>query len=431
MNDHLGLESGAPEINRDILKNKGGEQLTQKGKGVRIKERFLSKGVKMKKILSVSLFLASVLFIFALNGNAASIPIGGIWDITGPTGDVGAPYATAQRNYISYVNSHGGINGKKIALFGEDYAYKIPAAVALYKRLTEKHVLAILGWGTGDTEALSRFIARDKIPYISASYSEGLSNVKKAPYNFPGAVTYSDQARIALAFIKSHYKGSGNPKVALLYNVKGFGRSPINDAKKYAKKIGVNIVDDEIVPLRALDVTSQLLSMKKHGAQYALIQETIMATSTILKDAKKLGIKTKFFALNWAANEKLLALAGSAAEGLYWTSPFSLWTDTNLKGIRFVHKVSKLYNGNRAQLVNYIQGFIAAYTLVQALKKADKEGRLNGPGIKYALEHNKFPNGGLSAPASYSPKLHKFATKLRIYQVQNGKFVPVTGYISP
>ena len=385
----------------------------------------------MKKILLVSLFVTSMLFVFALKGNAASISIGGIWDITGPTGDVGEPYATAQRNYISYVNSHGGINGKKIVLMGEDYAYKIPAAVALYKRLTEKHVLAILGWGTGDTEALKRFIARDKIPYISASYSEGITNPKIAPYNFIGGVTYSDQARIALAFIKKIYKGSGNPKVALLYNDKGFGRSPINDAKRYATKIGVSIVDDEIVPLRALDTTSQLLSMKKHGAQYALIQETIMATSTILKDAKKLGIKTKFFALNWAANEKLLKLAGPASEGLYWTSPFSPWSNTNLKGMRFVHKVSKLYNGNKAQPINYIQGFVAAYTLVSALKKADKEGRLNGPGIKYVLEHNKFPNGGLSAPASYSPKLHKFATKLKIYRVKNGRFVPVSGYISP
>ena len=59
-----------------------------------------------------------------------------------------------------------------------------------------------MGWGTADTEALTGFVAQDKIPYISASYAaaltdpEGLSGkTKPSPYNFFYGPSYSDSMR--------------------------------------------------------------------------------------------------------------------------------------------------------------------------------------------------------------------------------------------
>ena len=71
-----------------------------------------------------------------------------------------------------------------------DYGYQVPRAIAQYKKWsgTDK-VAAILGWGTADTEALTGFLAEDKIPDISASYAAALSDptgvggkAKPAPY---------------------------------------------------------------------------------------------------------------------------------------------------------------------------------------------------------------------------------------------------------
>jgi len=119
-------------------------------------------------------FLFVMVSVFLLSGigfaaEQPTIKIGGIFDLTGGTGDVGSPYAVAAKDYINYVNKQGGINGKKIELIDTDYAYKIPQAVAAYKDMQSKGVIAILGWGTGDTEAMAPMIATDKIPYISAS----------------------------------------------------------------------------------------------------------------------------------------------------------------------------------------------------------------------------------------------------------------------
>ncbi len=370
------------------------------------------------------------------------IVIGGIFDITGGTGAVGAPYAEGVRDYVKWINDHGGINGMKIKLLDTDYQYKIPQALAAYKTLQGK-AIAIQGWGTGDTEALSPLITRDKIPYMSASYSEHLTDPSLTPYNFLIGVTYADQARVALKFIKQQHEKmgkKGKPKVCFIYNDTGFGRSPFFTVKyrgklfpaadAYAKKIGVDVVDTEVVALNALEATSQLLNMKKSGAEWAIVQET-KATATILKDAKKLGLKTKFIALNWGMNKLFAKLAGDAAEGVYWTCPFGLWNDTNLPGVQLMRKVSLTYHPNKKdRIVCYSQGFAAMYVMAEALKRAAAKGDLSGVGVKNALESLKdFDTGGLTGPITFTKKSHKGSVSLRIYQFQKGKFVPVSDYI--
>ncbi len=100
----------------------------------------------MKRFLLV---VFAVLLLSGVGFAQQTIKIGGIFDLTGATGDVGAPYAVAARDYINYVNKQGGVNGKKIELIDTDYAYKIPQAVSAYKDQVSKGVIAILGLGYG------------------------------------------------------------------------------------------------------------------------------------------------------------------------------------------------------------------------------------------------------------------------------------------
>lgn len=62
----------------------------------------------------------------------------------------------------------------------------------------------------------------------------------------------------------------------------------------------------------------------------------------------------------------------------------------------------------------------------EGLKRADKAGELNGPGLKKALESiQNFPTGDLTAPISFTPTDHRPNTALRIFKVSNNKLVPV------
>lgn len=358
------------------------------------------------------------------------IKVGGIFDLTGGTADVGVPYADGVKDFVAYINEKGGVNGRKIDLIWADYAYKIPQAEEIYSRLTtQDKVVAIMGWGTGDTEAMAPKINKDKIPFMSASYSEHLvKNVQTNPYNFMIGVTYSDQTRVALKYIKDNYKGTGNPKVAFIYNDSGFGKSPLEDGKNWAAKHGVDIVDEEIVALTALDATSQLLNMQKKSPDYAIIQETAMATATILKDAKKLGIKTKFIGLNWAADEKVIELAKDAAEGYIGAIPFA-FINEDAPGLQEIKDYNKAKGVDwTKQTIRYVQGWISMKVMAEGFKRAGDN--LTGEGIKAALQTIKnYDTGGITAPLTFSPESNKGALKMKLYEVKNGKWVPFTDYI--
>ena len=130
--------------------------------------------MKMKKIL---IFVVAFAFLFGLSSIALAktIRVGGIMDTTGATSDVGKDYAIGMAEAFHYINDAGGVNGKKIKYTWFDYGYRIPEALTKYKLLKRMKVVAIMGWGTGDTEALSPTVNKDKIPYVSASYSAHLT----------------------------------------------------------------------------------------------------------------------------------------------------------------------------------------------------------------------------------------------------------------
>ena len=61
----------------------------------------------------------------------------------------------------------------------------------------------------------------------------------------------------------------------------------------------------------------------------------------------------------------------------------------------------------------------------EGLKRADKAGQLNGPGLKAALESlENFDTGGLTAPISFTPNDHRPNTALRIFKMSDNKLVP-------
>jgi branched-chain amino acid transport system substrate-binding protein len=365
------------------------------------------------------------------SARAQEIKVGGLFDLTGITSDVGKPYAQGAQDAVAWTNENGGINGKKIKLIAVDYGYKIPEAVAAYKRLVgDEKVIMINGWGTGDTLALKQFVNDEKIPYFSASFAGDLTDPKKTPYNFFVAPSYSDELRAWLSWVKADAKGK-TAKVAFFYGDNPYGKAPIEAGRRFCKENGIELVDEEIVPGNFQDATSQLLNMKQKGAEYAYINVTTTGVSLILRDAKKLGLATKFGSNPYGFSESLPAVAKEAAEGATGVMPHVPFGE-NVPGMkRLVDWHQKHHPGDTHDAL-YVRGWTYVLLWTEALKRADKAGQLNGPGIKAATETLKnFDLGGLTANVTYSPDDHRPSTKTPIYQVQKGKLVKVAEFDMP
>ncbi len=365
--------------------------------------------------------------------SAEPIKVGAIFDLTGATSDVGTPYARGQIAFIDWKNEQGGINGRRLQLVSEDYAYQVPRAEELYTQfVTQDKVLVFSGWGTGDTEALKSKITEDKIPFISASYSATLANPAETPYNFLVAPTYSDQLIIAMKWAIEDWKAKGNsglPKFAYLINDSPFGRSPLADGTAFATSQGIETPLEVPSPRGATDLTPQLTQIRDYGANYIFLQNVSSPAALAIKNAKSLGYNAQFVCLNWCANEILIKLAGADAEGVVGAVPFSPTAEGAKVALEFARQKNIDYGGADS---TFVQGWTAMSILVAGIERTLADGKaLTGENIKTTLETmGAIDTKGVTLPVQFSPTDHAGVKSMQMFRVENGKWVPITDFIS-
>ncbi len=391
-----------------------------------------------KKIL-----LALLLVAFAAStGWAADVVVGSLNDMTGPTSDVGKDNAAAVREAVAYVNDTGGINGKKIDLRMYDYGYKPPEAITIYKRFkTVDKVTMILGWGTGDTEALSPTVGKDQMPYLSDSFSGHITDPKKAPYNFVYGTDYSTNARAALiSWYEEVWKkdpkwakerAKGKPRFGAFYAFPvPYATAPIRAIKDQAGLLGFELVPDQDIALAAIDAKSQVLAVKKHKPHLIWHGNTTNSVAVAVKDSFALGLGADHIVNNWGFDENLIKLAGKAAEGVIGIGVNAFYgldvpmMDTVIEYAKKVNPDLK----REDRTIRAVQGWVKVLLAREAMTRADKAGNLNGPGIKEAFETlSNYDLAGVAnalgrPPITYTSTDHRPGSSVSVYIIKKGSF---------
>ena len=406
--------------------------------------------MNMKKIL---IFLCAFVFLFGLSSMAMAkvIKVGGLKDTTGATSDVGKDAALGQAEFWShYVNDNGGINGKKVKYIWFDYGYRIPEALTKYKLLKRMGVLAIMGWGTGDTEALSPTVNKDKLPYVSDSYSAHLTRPvdwvgkdgKKhlgTGYNLFFSSDYSTNARACLtAWYEHKWKPKGEtrkPRLACAFMFGSpYASAPINAIKDHATMLGFDIGPDQDVSLFAIDTKSQIMALQKFKPDIIWHGNTTMSVSATIRDAYALGLRADHIVNNWGFDENLPRLAGDAMNAkdallVMGATPCKFFGQES-DMMDEVVKYAKKYNPGiplEKRLIRTVQGWCNGLVLWEAMKRADKAGDLTRVGImKKGFETMRNFHIGLGAgDVTYTATDHRPATGCLVQEWKAGKFAVV------
>ena len=386
--------------------------------------------------LLVPILAVFFLFGFCTSATAKDIKVGGIMDTTGATSDVGKDYAIGMAEAFKYINEQGGVNGKKIKYTWFDYGYRIPEAITKYKLLKRLGSKVIMGWGTGDTEALSPTVNKDKLPYVSASYSAHLTNPAKTRYNLFFSSDYSTNARACITawFDKKWPQhpdyGKRKPRFACCYMFASpYASAPIKAIKDQATLLGFEIGPDQDVSLFALDTKSQIMALQKFKPDLIWHGNTTMSVSATIRDAYALGLKAGHIIDNWGFDENLPRLAGEAAEGVLGATPHAFFGQP-YKNMDIVMATAKKYNPGikeSKRLNRTVQAWGDALITWEALKRADKAGDLSGHGIMVkGFETMKNFDIGLGAsPITFTDTDHRPATGCLVQEWKGGKFQEV------
>jgi len=386
----------------------------------------------MKRKSRLLVLSLAALLMTSAGAAQAQIPVGHLADFSGATADVGVPYGQGVSDALAYANQKGGVNGKKLIVDTVDYGYQVPRAVAQYKQWVGAGVVAIQGWGTADTEALLTFVARDEIPYISASYAAALTDptgksgkAKAAPYNFFYGPSYSDALRALLTWAAEDWKAKGKPgkpKYVHMGANHPYPNAPKEAGEAVAKELGFEVLPPVQFALTPGDYTAQCLTLKNSGASYAYLGNTAGSNISVLNACKTVGTEVQFLGNVWGMDENAAKAAGEAADGVIFPVRTGVTWGGDAPGTKILREVSKLSDpsGTAYRPVHYIAGVCSALYMKEAMDWADKNGGVNGPNVKrgFYAKNEWVPVGmeGVCLPSTWTETDHRGMLTINLYR---------------
>jgi ABC-type branched-subunit amino acid transport system substrate-binding protein len=374
-----------------------------------------------------------------------SVTIGSHQPLTGPAAPGYSEIAPASKAFFQYLNSQGGVSGRKINYIYKDDGYNPTKTVSVVKQLVlQNKVFAIFdGLGTPTHTKVVSFLNAEKVPDLFvASGCPCWDDGSKQPETFGWQPSYKIEGKILGQYLKQKFAGK---KIGVFYQDDDFGKGGLDGLK--TQLTGSQIVDAEPYQPGNTNVAPQITKLKDKGAQ-VLVDFTIPAYTALGQlTSLKLGYKPQLVVSNvgidpttvggllkeFSKGKASTALIEGAVTDAYLPPP----TDTSNPWIQLFKKIHDKYDKSAPFDGNVEYGMAVGYTFAQVLKSAGKSptrdslvkaveaGGLNGPGL---------------VPFRYSKTVHGGYGGAQIATVKNGKITlqgtplvtdPDTGPITP
>jgi len=366
---------------------------------------------------------------------AKDIKVGAVINLTGPASTWGQFHAKGQQDYFRYINEvKGGIGGNKIDLTVVDHAYKVPEALKYVKKFcTSDKMDMIATWDAGSGIMAKPIIQKYKVPNINYSTYQGILKPPVA-YAYLPYGSYIMDCYAVLEYINAIHKGSAPPKVGLLTYNNAYGKSIHKASKEYAAKNNINIVDIEQFPPKTLDLKTELLRLKKEGAEYIFMQCLPSAIIMALKSADRVSYDVPFFG-TWTSTDPDFFKRGKGIirNRMHMQFPGCLPGD-GTPGIKLMEDLMKRYKTVEKFDCSYWEGVVIGSIMARAFQRAnDKFGKINSQSVNLALE--TFQNedfGGLVPNITYTDTDHGGSFTARIVKINEDQtYTPLTKFWIP
>ncbi len=390
--------------------------------------RFVKSGLGMAAGAAILAFGAGGAF-----AQGKELVFGFQCDRTGPTANVGTVLCPGYQDYISLVNSKGGVEGYKIKVIEVDNEYKVPPAMEAHERFKKEGAVLEGLYGTPQTAALNKKLEEDKILGTSPGFgTSSAADGKRYPYTFPIAASYWSQGGAAVEFAKEKLGGLKGKKIAYMFYDNPAGKEPLPILEDLAKAEGFEL-RTFAVPAPGVEMGAQVLDItSRYKPDFVITHLFGKAPSVSIKELKGKGYPlSKVVAFVWGSAEAdILAAGGFALAEGYNTMQFAgVGKDFPvLKDIEAMYKAQgKPAPKEMDSTVFYNRGVMTAALHVEAVRNAIKAKSGAAPtseDVKKGMEAVKgFTLGGLVPPMTISPTDHEGGGWVQVWTVKGGKLV--------
>jgi ABC-type branched-subunit amino acid transport system substrate-binding protein len=358
---------------------------------------------------------------------ASTITIGSTQPLTGVAAPGYSEIAPAAKAYFDYVNSQGGINGRKIDYKFVDDGYNPTQTVTQTQKLIlQDKVFAIFNaLGTPTHEKVVDFLNTNKVPDVFvASGCLCWDNVSQHPETFGWQTDYKVEGKILGDYLKKKFP---TKKIAYFYQADDFGQNGVAGldqelpasqvvSKQSYQPTNINIASQvaklaaskaDIVVSFSVPAFTALLKLNMLKANY----NPQLVVSNVGSDPLTLSGLLEAFAKQGGATVKGSQLIQGIITDGYVSSP----ADASNSWIQLFKKVHDQFDAKAPMDGNVLYGMSVAYTFAEAVAKAGKN--LTREGLVAAIEGGLDPGPGL-VPFRYSSSSHAGFTGAQIGVIQ-------------
>jgi branched-chain amino acid transport system substrate-binding protein len=314
---------------------------------------------------------------------SSSILLGGTAPLTGPS----SAYAAVARGadaYFKYINARGGVFGRKIEYRVVDDAYTTAETVSLTHQLVEQDkVFAMFNsLGTAGNVAVRPWLNTMKVPQLFVASGATTWGRDYATYPYSSGFQPSYQAE---GWVYGKYLARTAPgaTIAVLFENDDYGKDLLGGLKRGLQRSKAKVIAAQPYDAGTADVSSQIAKLKASGADTLAIFATPNYAVQAYSIASKIGWKLKRVINNAAAagaatmvkasdNGQNKLVGGTISIAFMRDPNDPQWkTDANVKLYRTI--LSRYAPGATGDDSLYVYGMAAAWTAVEALRRAGKD----------------------------------------------------------
>ena len=374
---------------------------------------------------------------------ATSITIGATVPLSGPI-DVFANVSAAANAVFKFIDSKGGVNGRKIKYIRLDDCYDLASyglgctagastttLSATQTLVAEDHVFATVGsLGTAPQESVLSYMKSNGVPQLFVnSGSITWNQPSKYPMLFGYQPSYVVEGKIFARYIRTHYAGQTVGFIGQNDDVGGFGFQGLTDGGvKVASANDLSYNAADAITGTTSDITADVSTLQADKAQVVVLFATPPFTAGILETAHALGYTPQWIVTNVGSDPS--SVNSPLEAGVISTDYFPALNSTTNPWIPWLRKVlaadpadfpgfsaSSVLNGDEISGAGYAVAF------AEALKA---EGRnVTRAGFVKTLENTAFSTPAIT-PLRYTDGNHQGLTGLAIAQLPpNGTSAPL------
>jgi branched-chain amino acid transport system substrate-binding protein len=310
---------------------------------------------------------------------AKTILIGGTVPLSGEASAFGS-VGPGAKAYFDYVNSKGGVNGRRIEYRYYDDGYDPVQTVQLTRKLVEQDkVFAIFNSvGTANNAAIQPYLNQRRVPQLFVGDgAQASSQPAKYPWTIGFLQSYVGEGAVYGRHLAAARKAA---KIGVLYEKTPLGSDMTRGLERAIRGKGPKIVARQSYELTDTDVSSQVAQLKSSGADTLMLFATPKFAIQGFASAHRLGWKPQVYVASISIEPGIMSIArlnaptltkGALSIAFVKNPNDPIWRKD--AALALYRKIMSRYNprGKQSDVYNWY-GMTVAWTMVETLKKAGK-----------------------------------------------------------